>query len=90
MKAGKVKHKIQILGDSHARGLANELKHKPTCDYEVQGVAKPGSTLVNLVNTNPVDLETLTKNDVCIVWGGSNDVALNEANMGICALNKSP
>jgi hypothetical protein len=88
MKAGKVKHKIPILGDSHARGLANELKHKLTCDYEVQGVTKPGSALVNLVNTTSADLKTLTKNVVCIVWGGSNDVALNEANMGIRALKQ--
>jgi hypothetical protein len=28
MKVGKAKHKIQILGDSHVRGLANELKYK--------------------------------------------------------------
>jgi hypothetical protein len=38
MKDGKAEHKIQILGDSHARGLANELKYKLTCDYEIQGV----------------------------------------------------
>jgi hypothetical protein len=58
MKVGKVKHKIQILGDSHARGLANELKYKLTCDYEIVGVTKPGSTLVNLVNTTSTDLKT--------------------------------
>jgi hypothetical protein len=28
MKEGKAKHKIQILGDSHARGLAKELTYK--------------------------------------------------------------
>jgi hypothetical protein len=49
-------------------------------------VVKPGLTLVNLVNTTPSDLKTLTKSDVCIVWDGSNDVGRNEANMGIRAL----
>jgi hypothetical protein len=77
------KHKIKILGDNHARGLANEL----TRDYEIQGVIKPGSTLVNLVNTTPSDQKTLQRViDVCIVWGGSNDVGRNEATMGIRAL----
>jgi hypothetical protein len=79
------KHKIRILGDNHARGLANELKYKLTRDNEIQGVIKPGSTLVNFVNTTPSDLKTVPKSDVCIVWGGSND-GRNEANMGIRAL----
>jgi hypothetical protein len=69
MKEEKAKHKIQILGDNHARGLANEFKYKLTRNYEIQGVIKPGSTLVNLVNTTPSDLNTLSKSDVCIVWG---------------------
>jgi hypothetical protein len=41
---------IQILGDNHARGLTNEL----TRDYETQDIVKPGSTLVNLINTTPL------------------------------------
>jgi hypothetical protein len=81
-KIGKVKHKISVIGDSHAKGLANELKYKLTRDFEIQGATKPGSTLVNLVNTT----SALTKSDVCIVWGGTNDVGQNESNMGICAL----
>jgi hypothetical protein len=36
MKVSKAKYKIQILYDSHARGLANELKYKLTSDYEIQ------------------------------------------------------
>jgi hypothetical protein len=80
------KHKIRILGDNHARGLANELKYKLTRDYEIQGVIKPGSTLVNFVNTTPSDLKTLPNSYVCIVWGVSNDVGINEANMVIRAL----
>jgi hypothetical protein len=44
-KIGKVKHKIRILGDSNARGLAKELKYRLNQEFEVQGVIKPGSTL---------------------------------------------
>jgi hypothetical protein len=37
-KIGKAKHKIRILGDSYARGLAKELKYKLNQEFEVQGV----------------------------------------------------
>jgi hypothetical protein len=57
MKKEKVKHKIQILGDNHARGLVNELKYKLIRDYKTQAMVKPGSTLVNLINTTPSDLK---------------------------------
>jgi hypothetical protein len=66
-KIGKVKHKIRVLSDSHARGLANELNYKITHEFETHGVIKPGSTLVNLVSTSGSDLKALTKNDACIV-----------------------
>jgi hypothetical protein len=32
-------------------------------------------------------LKTLTKRDVCLIWGGANDVWRNETNMDIHALN---
>jgi hypothetical protein len=67
MKAVKAKKYIQILAGNHARGLANELKYKLTRDYEIQGIIKPGSTLVYLVNTTPSDLKTLSKSEVCLV-----------------------
>jgi hypothetical protein len=85
-KIGKVKHKTRVLGDSHTRGLANEQNYKLTHEFETQGMTKPGSTLVNLVNTSGSDPKALTKNDACIVWGGTNDVRQNETIIGIRAL----
>jgi hypothetical protein len=41
---------------------------------------------VNLLNTPTSELKALTKSDVCIVWGGTNDVGRNESIMGIRAL----
>jgi hypothetical protein len=38
------------------------------------------------VKTTHSDLKTLTKRDVCIVWGGTHDVGRNESNIGIRAL----
>ena len=38
------------------------------------------------MKTTYSDLKTLTKRDVCIVWGGTRDVGRNESNLGIRAL----
>jgi hypothetical protein len=81
-KIGKKKQKTVIMG-----GLAKELKYKLNHEFEIQGIIKPGSTLENLVKMTCSDLKTLTKRDVCLVWGGTNDVGRNETNMGICALH---
>jgi hypothetical protein len=40
-----------------------------------------------LVKTTWLDWKTLTKGDVCLVWGGTDDVGRNETNMNIRALN---
>jgi hypothetical protein len=87
-KTDIVKHKIRILGDSHARGLAKELKYSLTQEFETQGVVKLGSSLEKLVNTSRPDLKALTMGDVRIVWGSSKDVGQNESTMGIRALKQ--
>jgi hypothetical protein len=40
-----------------------------------------------LVKTTFSDLKSLTKRDICLVWGGTNDVGWNGTNMVICVLN---
>jgi hypothetical protein len=81
-----VKHKIRILGDSHSRGLANELKCKLTQEFEIQGMVKPGCTVDKLVSSSTLDPKDLTMSDVCIVWGCTNDVGRNETIAGIRVL----
>jgi hypothetical protein len=46
-KIGKKKQKIIVMGDSHARGLAKELKCILNHEFEIQGIIKPESTLEN-------------------------------------------
>jgi hypothetical protein len=82
-----IKHEIRILGDSHARGLAKELKHKLNQEFDVQGVITPGATLDKLITSASSDLKTSTKIEACIIWGGTNDVGRDETNIGIRALN---
>jgi hypothetical protein len=68
VKSGKEKRKIIVLGDSHVKGLARELKHNLNKEFEILGMAKPGSTLADIVNTPCSGLKTLKKNDVCHFW----------------------
>jgi hypothetical protein len=79
--------KIVILGDSHVKGLAAELKRSLNDEFESLGIAKPGSSLVNSVKSHFSGLKTLKKSDVCVVWGGTNDVGKNKTYAGVQALN---
>ena len=85
-KENKIKQKIITMGDSHTRGMAKELKYRLNQEFEIQGIIKPGSTLEQRVKMSYSDLKTLTKTDVCIVWGGTHNVGRNESNIRIRAL----
>ena len=77
------KHKILIIGDSHARGCATEMKAILNKDFEVQGFVYPGAGLKTITSTAKNDISKLSKKDVVIVWGGSKDVGRNEVQQGI-------
>jgi hypothetical protein len=74
------------LGDSHAKGIATELKYNLNADFEVIRIAKPGSTLVNIAKSTCSDIKTLKKTDVCVIWGGTNDIGKNETLAGVRAM----
>jgi hypothetical protein len=64
-----------------------ELKHNQLEKFKILGMTKPGSTLANVMNTPSSDLNTLKKNNVCVIWVGTNDVGRNETSVGVRALN---
>jgi hypothetical protein len=84
-KCKKKKHRIIILGDSHARGKAKELQYQLGYDFEVQGIVKPGASAESIVKSN-VNLRKWTQDDFCIIWGGTHDVSKNETNKGLRSL----
>jgi hypothetical protein len=73
---GKSKHKVLIIGDSHAKKCAAELQHNLDLRYEVSGFIKPGPTTSEIIKTAEDEISTLKCNDV-ILWGGSNDISRN-------------
>ena len=46
-------NKIIILGDSHARGCAQEVQHNLGYNFENQGTVKPGANMEEIV-TSPI------------------------------------
>jgi hypothetical protein len=48
--ANRLKKKILIIGDSHARGLASELNTNLGSEYAVTGTIMPGAKLDNVTN----------------------------------------
>jgi hypothetical protein len=78
-----VDHNIVILGDSHIRGLQSNIKNNLDNKYGVYGLVKPGTTTATLTSTKIADINPLTKNDLIIFWGGSNDINKNTSQEGL-------
>ena len=72
------RNKIVILGGSHARGCAREVKHNLDHTYEIQVTVKPGANLTEIVLPQQLRLLILQKKDVIVVWGGTLDIGRNE------------
>ena len=75
--------KILILGDSHTRGLAEEVQMNIGKDFAVEAMVKPGANIKAILDSTNSAVSNLTKHDVCIIWGGTRDVAKNESNRGL-------
>jgi predicted phosphodiesterase len=73
----KQQKKIVVIGDSHSRGLASELKNYLGHEYSITGTIIPGAHLSNITQLAKNELTNLTRKDTIIVWGGSNDVYKN-------------
>jgi len=58
-----------MLGDSHARGLAEELMHQVKQHVKAVGHVKPNADLKELLITAKKDISKLTKKDChCARW----------------------
>jgi hypothetical protein len=77
------KHEVLIIGDSHARGCAAEVSANLDEDFEVSGLVMPGSTLEAVTNTAKKEIAPLTRDDVIVVWGGTNHISKNESSSGL-------
>jgi RNase H-fold protein (predicted Holliday junction resolvase) len=74
----KMKHEILIIGNSHGRECASNVKYNLENDFEVQGVINPGAGLKEITNSVKYEIKLLTKKDVAVVWGGTSEVGKTE------------
>jgi hypothetical protein len=70
-KQKEKKHRIIVIGDSHTRWCAAEIKSNLGEDFEVQGFINPGTGLNTIIAPAKRDIQLLSKQDVVVVWGGS-------------------
>jgi hypothetical protein len=65
-------------GNSHAKGHAAEVFSNLQKNFEVSGIVMPGSRLEAITHLAKRERNSLTKEDVVVVWGGANDMNKNE------------
>jgi len=58
------RNKIIILGDSHSRGIADELQPHVGKDFTVQALVKPGASIEEILLRTDSELASLTNKDL--------------------------
>jgi len=76
-------HKVLIIGDSHTRHCATNVKSEIKDNYDVQGLVKLGAGASILMNSVNSEIASLTKIDVVVLCGGANDVSKNNSKMAL-------
>ena len=85
--ANKKDHKLLIIGDSHARLWAQNIKSQIKKNFHIQGLVKPGAGADILETTAKSDITSQSKNDVVVVCVGANDTAKNNAQIALKHIN---
>ena len=76
------------MGDSHIKGHASELLNQVDKKFEVTGMLMPVARLQIIVQLCKQEVNSLARDDMVILRGGSNDVANNETTNGLSHLKK--
>jgi hypothetical protein len=77
------KHKVLIIGASHVIGCAVEVSPNLDKDFEGSGLVMSGSRRESITNMAKKEIAPLTRDDVVVVWGGTNNISKNESSKGL-------
>jgi hypothetical protein len=77
------KHKIMVIGNSHSRGSVRIIGDYLGGQYVVTGMIKPGAEALDIFTPTNSRYRHLTRKDVIIVQGGSNDIYRNNAKLAL-------
>ena len=73
-KFTKFVNKVEIIGDSHLKGLAVKINQYLNTKVKVCSLTKPGASTNQLVCSQTNDFKCLGKSDTIVINGGTNDV----------------
>ena len=59
-----------IVGDSHTKGSASNIKHNLNKDFDLNGFVKPGADITTLTSSVTEDTKHLTLKDILVFWVG--------------------
>jgi hypothetical protein len=76
-------HKVLIIGESHLRNCAANIKSTIKDNFEVQGIVKPGAGANVLKKSVEKKIRSLTKKDVVVFCGGANDIGRNNSSKAL-------
>jgi hypothetical protein len=73
----KHKHKIRIIGDSHIKKSAAELRVILEHRYEIMGFTKPGALMTDIMKTATDECTLLSNKYILVLLAGANDISKN-------------
>jgi hypothetical protein len=74
---------VLIIGDSHLRNCAANIKSTIKYNFEVQGILKTGAGANILANSVEKEVRSLSKNEVIVFYGGANDIGRNNSSKAL-------
>ena len=80
-KSTEVAHKVDLIGDSHLKGLAVKANQYLNMQFKVCSLIKPVASIHQLVSSHSVDFKCLSKNDAIVINGGTNDLDKCKVNI---------
>ena len=83
-----IKHEVAIIGESHVRNCSTFLQGNLNTDYKISSFVKPGALMNEITITAKEKLKSLKKDDLVIVWGGTNDISRNNSKQALESLSK--
>jgi len=84
----KPKHKVLIIGDSHTRKCSSILQNNLNMDNKVFSFVKPIALMKELMKTANEEVNSLTNDDVVIVWGGVRDISRNNVKEALKSIQE--
>jgi hypothetical protein len=84
----KNKHRVLVIGNSHAKQCVTKLRYNLYLRYEVSVFIKPGSTMSEIIKTTENEIAILKCNDIVILWGGAIDINRRNTKEALRNLSK--